>query len=74
MRVFAVAIALILCCSGFSLAQAPSNSRSTSQQSAPSLSPSKPSPAELRRCTLSYKKVTRSNMADGGSPPTGGET
>jgi hypothetical protein len=56
MRAFAVAIALTLCFSGFSLAQAPSKPRTTSQttQQAARVLP-KPSPAELRRCALPPK-------------------
>jgi hypothetical protein len=53
MRVFAVAVALVLCSSGFSLAQAPSKPRTTNQQAARTLP--KPSPAELRRCALPSK-------------------
>jgi hypothetical protein len=52
MRAFAVAIALILCFSGFTLAQAP-KPKATTQQAARSLP--KPSPAELRRCALPSK-------------------
>jgi hypothetical protein len=52
MRVFAVAIALNLCFTGFSLAQAP-KPKTTTQQAARTLP--KPSPAELRRCALPHK-------------------
>ena len=52
MRAFAVAIALTLCFSGFSLAQAP-KSKMTTQQAVRALP--KPSPAELRRCALPSK-------------------
>jgi len=61
MPVFAVAIALILCTSGFSLAQSPSKARITAQQAA--ASPPKPSPAELRRCALSSKVLNAASRS-----------
>jgi hypothetical protein len=57
MKVLPFALALILCVSGFSLAQAASGQKSTDQRparAARSVLP-RPSPAELHRCAMSHK-------------------
>jgi hypothetical protein len=49
MKVIGLAIGLTLCLSGFSFAQAPGDHKATARTLP------RPSPAEIRRCSLSHK-------------------
>jgi hypothetical protein len=54
MKVLPLATALMLCLSGISFAQAPASHRAIPKQRQAQTLP-RPSPAELRRCSLSHK-------------------